>query len=721
MESNDNQDTLDCIDENTSKRFQININIEENHHFFSVMNLPKKDNKITDIFRKHKSKFSKDNKALFIHPTGYLYETNEIEYFYCFKYETNIPLSQKNQYNFVYDCLNFICYKDDLEFEPKDYSEPAYNQQEYLEKITNLYSLLNDKGTLMILIDMYYIKNFFDILIKALGPGFNTKLFINFYFAEKQDYLFIITIQKMSIVDTPINLYETKVLITDFFSNIRSYVMCSKSIQEFPKFFGECLHRMEQYYFQTKVNCNLLKTLHPGKCFIMRIKSSPFTPGVDYIVTITDNSTNIDNKNKKTIALVILYEITQEAAYQSNISFDQTTQNLNVGRILTLQCAILNPKSQNEIAMELRDDIEMMKPDDYNEKVPIQRWEDNTVKYLVYEGDNYLIRDCDDKPDNFYRQLIYTTDDRLLNAVMAKIKVKFISKSKIKNKQNEFGYYPMETQDKFKNKGVIKCIDDNDIPGFYEKFIICMVFYLNLEEIQKNTIKIMDIGAGLGIMSFYFTKLFKGNCEVDNIEKNKWIYDIGIKYFGLKNYDKNGNRINWFIEDAQTCIDKMVNTHKNNEKIDNKYENKIGYYDLIFNEVNDITPKDYCTPPPSFFEDKFLDNIKKLLKKNGIYVVGLKSREYKILYENYLQLVKHFPTRYLIPTETNLIYLVICFNVELNDDKYGEIFKRNKEIIFNNDVIDSTLVEPFYKEVISKIKQEEKSDIKTMEENSRKI
>ena len=109
-----------------------------------------------------------------------------------------------------------------------------------------------------------------------------------------------------------------------------------------------------------------------------------------------------------------------------------------MGRILTLQCAILNPKSQNEIAMELRDDIEMMKPDDYNEKVPIQRWEDNTVKYLVYEGDNYLIRDCDDKPDNFYRQLIYTTDDRLLNAVMAKIKIKFISKSKIKNKQNEF-------------------------------------------------------------------------------------------------------------------------------------------------------------------------------------------------------------------------------------------------------------------------------------------
>ena len=57
-----------------------------------------------------------------------------------------------------------------------------------------------------------------------------------------------------------------------------------------------------------------------------------------------------------------------------------------------------------------------------------------------------------------------------------------------------------------------------------------------------------------------------------------------------------------------------------------------------------------------------LDNIKKLLKKNGIYVVGLRSREFKILYENYLQLVKHFPTRYLIPTESSLTYVFICFN-----------------------------------------------------------
>jgi uncharacterized protein YjgD (DUF1641 family) len=718
MESNENQKESTCTDMVKFTRDQIDTGDD---HFFSVMDLPKKDNKITDIFRKHKTKFSKDNKALFIHPPGYLYETNEKEYFYCFKYETEIPLSQNNQHNFVYDCLNFICYKDDLEFEPKDYSEPAYNQQEYLDKITNLYSLLNEKGTLMILIDVYYIQKFFDILIKALGPGFSTKLFINFYFAEKHDFLFIITIQKMSKVDTPINLYETKVLITDFFSNLRSYVMCSKSIQEFRIFFEQCLQKMKNYYTQCKLNYGLLKVLHPGKFFEMRIKSSPLTPGVDHLVTITDNSTNVDSKNKKTVAIVILYEMTQELTYQSNISFDLMTQNLNVGRIIALQCAILNPMNMNEIAFELRDDIEMMKPDGFNAKIPIQGWEDNNPKYLVYQGDNYLIRDCEEKPECFYRQLFYTTDNRLLNAIMAKIKIKFMSKSKIKNKQKEFGIYPMETQDKFLNKGVIKCIDENDIPGFYEKIVICMSFYLNLGQFPKNTIKIMDIGAGIGTMSFYFTKLFKGNCEVDNIEKNKWIYDLGIKFFGLKNYDKHGNRINWFIEDAQTCLDKMISSHNNDKNVDNKYENKIGFYDLIFNDVNDIIPKDFCSPSASFFTDKYLDSIKKLLKKNGVYIANIQSRNFKILYENYLQLAKHFPTRYLIPTESSLTYVFICFNDVLNNEKYGELFKRNKEIIFKNDAIDSTLLEPFYKDVITKIKEEEQSDIKKMEDNSKKL
>ena len=638
-----------------------------------------------------------------MHPIGHVYEPEEFRK--LFEYEKHIPIPIKKEYNFIYDCLNFICYGNDL--------TPSLNEEEYKNKILYDFSLLNEKGTLMILLDVYFLKNFFDNLTKALGDEYKIKLFINFYFMEKYDFLFVVTIQKMAKVDTPINLQETKVLLTDYFSNLHSRLLCSKPIKEINTYIEGSVKKMQSYFLQCKLNCNLLNVLRPGKFFEMRLKISPLTPGVDFIVTITDNSQNLDKKNVKTIAIVVLYEMSQELVFQSNMSFDMMTHMLNIGRLITLQCAMLNPMNMNEIAFELTEDIEKMRPAQFRDRISVQGWEDKNPKYLVYQGNNYLIRDCEEKPEQIFRQLYYTTDNNIMNAIMAKIKIKYVSKSKIKNNNQ---YFPMETQDKFKNKGVIKCIDENNIPGFYEKSIICMAFYLNLENFPKNTIKIMDIGAGLGIMSFYLYKLFKGNCEIDNIEQNKWIYDVGLKFFGLKNYYSNNNRINWFLEDAQTCMNKMLNSNKN----ENKYENKIKFYDLIINEINDINPKEFCSPPVSNFTDEFLGNIKQLLKKDAVYLVNIQTRNFKVLYENYKQIAKYFPTCYVIPSESSLVYIFICFNQILSEEFYSERFQKNKEKILEGNVIDSNLVEPFYRDVISKIKSV-KEEINKMEENSKKI
>ena len=532
---------------------------------------------------------------------------------------------------------------------------------------------------------------------------------------EKFDFLFVVTIQKMSKVDTPINLSETKVLITDYFSNNQSHLLCSKLIKEIDKFLEESIVKMQNYYTQCKINYSQLNILHPGQSLQLKLKTSPLSECIDYILTITDSSSNLDGSNNVTVALAILYEMSQDLFIKSDVSFDILAKNINVGRLITLECALLNPMNIKDLASELSDEVQMMKPESFKGKVEIKTLPYEFQKYLVYEGDNYLIRDCEEKDDLCFRQLFYNTDERLLNAIMAKIKIKYVSKSKIKNNDKNPVNFPMETQDKYKNKGVIKCIDENNIPGFYEKTIICMGFYLDLKQLPKNTIKIMSIGAGLGIMSFYLYRFFKGNCEVDNIEKNKWMHDIGIKYFGLKNYDKHGNRINWLFEDAQNCINKMNTTsHK-----DTKYENKIGFYDLIFNEINDINFKELCSPSKTFFTDEFLENVKNLLKQTGIYLVNVQTRSAKVVSENYFQLEKHFPTICEIPSEKRgLNYIFICYKEKLDEQQYGEIFSKNQEIIFKSGVVDSKLVEPFYTDIISKIKTNSK-EAKIMEKNAK--
>ena len=117
-------------------------------HFFNWIDLPDKERKITEIFKKFKSKFSEENKGLFLLPLGHVYEPEDFRIF--FEYERSIPLPLKKEYNFVYDCLNFVSYQQNY--------EPAFNEDDYIKKIVYDFSLLNEKGTLMILLDVYYTK-----------------------------------------------------------------------------------------------------------------------------------------------------------------------------------------------------------------------------------------------------------------------------------------------------------------------------------------------------------------------------------------------------------------------------------------------------------------------------------------------------------------------------------------------------------------------------------
>ena len=55
---------------------------ELDEHFFSWVDLSKKDRKITEIFKKHKSKFSEENKALFLLPIGHVYEPEDFRIFF---------------------------------------------------------------------------------------------------------------------------------------------------------------------------------------------------------------------------------------------------------------------------------------------------------------------------------------------------------------------------------------------------------------------------------------------------------------------------------------------------------------------------------------------------------------------------------------------------------------------------------------------------------------
>ena len=683
---------------------------ESKKRFVSINDLVQKEYKITEIFKKSLKKLKENKPSLFLRPHNYLFRTDE--YKPLFQYESTFPLKVKQEFSFVYDCLNFICYQ------PKD-EEDSKNAEKYTEKIKNIFSCIKEKGTLLLLIDEFHIENFFPNLILALGDDYKTKLFINFYFIDTRSFLFLVSIQKMANSETSISIKDIKILITDFFSN--SKMIGSSPLGQMTEYLKEPLIKMKKYRLQNELNFSRIKTLHPGEFYEMRLKSSPLNSDISYIVTVHDSPIPENQKNKQCFAVSISYEITQDILFSKPLSLSRMCLQLKAARLIAIESAILNPLNIKDLAMELNNEVQLMKPEGFTDNIQMRLWEIQIPKQTILENEKYLIKDFEDKKN--IRQIYFMNNKNILQG---QIRTKLASKTNISNPPKGVVYFPIETQEKFKTKNVIQCIDDSIIGGFYEQSILCTVFYMDLNKFPRNTIKIMDIGAGIGTLSFFFYKLFKGSCEIDNIEKNKELYEIGKKYFGFQNYD-NDNKVQWFFEEAKNCIDKIANFNEkniNNNKVkksnENKYGNKLDYYDLIFNEMNEISPKEDTVPYKEFFDDLFLINIKNLLKPFGIYIVNIMSKNYKAMHNCYLQLEKHFPAIYNIPSEGGLSIIFFCFKEKIEISEYKQKFKTNKEIIEKNNVIDYSVVKMFFGNVLPKV-QDMDEEKKIIEENAKRF
>ena len=706
MESEPNEKEKLALKKYKLKEEDIEKLSKENILFISIETLVTREPKISEIFKKFQNKLVESDLNLFLHPKNYNYQTEG--YKDLFKYEYSFPLKEKKQYAFIYDCLNFICY------EKKDYSI-AKKKEYYYKTLKDIFSMLNEKGIFIVLIDQYHFDYFFPSLMMALGDNYKTKLFINFYFIDFRPFLFLVSIQKMGESETPIITKDIKILITDFFSKTK--LIGSSKISEMNTYLTEPLNLMRSYRLKCEMNYNRIKTLHPGQFYEMRIKSSPLDKNNSYTVTIYDSPVPEYQEKKKCVAAAVSYEITQEIVFYKQFSFNKMSNQLKASRLIVLEFTPLNPAHMQELAFELHDEIQLMKPEGYNEEIQISLWENNVHKQIVFEDEKFLIRDRDDKR----RQLFFKNN---LNILQGEIRTKLASKTNIANPGKGIVYYPLETLEKYKENRVVQCLDDNFLFGFYEESLLCTVFYIDLNKFPKNSIKIMNIGAGLGTLSFYFYKLYKGACEIYNIEKNKEIYEIGMKYFGYKNYDKD-SKVLWLLEEGKNCIEKMakfeeINANKSKKLSEKKYGNKLNYFDLICNEINEINPKESTIPSKEFFEDSYLNNVKSLLKTNGFYIVKLMGSNYKSFYECYLQLEKHFVSIFNIPTEGGLTSIFFCFKEKIENKEYQDRFIKNKEIIEKTNVIDFSFVKPFANSVL--VKLEDMSDQrKKMEDNAKRL
>lgn len=127
----------------------------------------------------------------------------------------------------------------------------------------------------------------------------------------------------------------------------------------------------------------------------------------------------------------------------------------------------------------------------------------------------------------------------------------------------------------------------------YQGNIPYLNYFLLLYLLKKNAKKILLIGFGTGILVKQFEKIFDKLESFDVVDIEENILPIAKKYFDFEESEK----FNFYLQDA------LVYLRNNKTK-----------YDVIITDVAGNEGID-----ERFFEDDFFKNIKKSLKKDGIF------------------------------------------------------------------------------------------------------
>lgn len=127
----------------------------------------------------------------------------------------------------------------------------------------------------------------------------------------------------------------------------------------------------------------------------------------------------------------------------------------------------------------------------------------------------------------------------------------------------------------------------------YQGNIPYLNYFLLSYLLKKNAKKILLIGFGTGILVKQFEKIFKNLKQFDVVDIEENILPIAKKYFDFTESEK----FHFHLQDA------LVYLRNNKTK-----------YDLIITDVAGNEGID-----ERFFEDEFFNNIKKSLKKDGVF------------------------------------------------------------------------------------------------------
>ena len=582
-------------------------------------------------------------------------------------------LKQSEQSSTILDCFNFLHYVKNQEELKAINSVKAVDQ----DKLNSLFNAVKEKGTLILLADYIFLKQLPESLKKTLGNEYKTKLFLKLYIIEKSPFIGMVFIQKMSPSEKPIELDNEKLIAYEIYDDLTLTKPISYTMGNMAK---SITYMYEMYQYQT-----YLQVLHPGQIFPVQIKENFYSDNIECTLTVVDSNDQEMLKKKNCKAIIVGKSFNTQFMYLTNEGQVALCKQCQASRIIIIRPSPFNYDSVYELKNRMNSYIVLFSfAESKDKQIPIMLMNESVENTQLAREEGFIVIDSCEKnrKENSRRLYFFLNPDE----PECSIKLTLTSKAKIKQEQDK--YLPLYSEEKLIKKGLQFCFDDKTVCNFYDKTVLNLLLFNDLEQFPGKKLNILILGAGIGTIGYYINKIFKGKVNIDNVEKNENITKIGKKYFAVNNYENKKSNIQWHFEEAKKFI-----LGSKNEK----------YYDMIVMDIRNVDIVEGLSPNKEFFEEEVLKKISSMMKPKGMYVLNMMGRSYKKYYEAFTSLEKQFGNIFLLENNEDLNKIHFCYNEKNEEDYFKNLYENNVKKLSESQNVNFTLIEEDHKEILRRV------------------
>lgn len=588
-------------------------------------------------------------------------------------FEEESELKSNEQSSTIFDCVNFLHYVKNQEELKAINSVKAVDQ----DKLNSLFNAVKEKGTLILLADYIFLKQLPESLKKTLGNEYKTKLFLKLYIIEKSPFIGMLFIQKMSPSEKPIELDNEKLIAYEIYDDLTLTKPISYTMGNMAK---SITYMYEMYQYQT-----YLQVLHPGQIFPVQIKENFYSDNIECTLTVVDSNDQEMLKKKNCKAIIVGKSFNTEFMYLTNEGQVALCKQCQASRIIIIRPSPFNYDSVYELKNRMNSYIVLFSfAESKDKQIPIMLMNESVENTQLAREEGFIVIDSCEKnrKENSRRLYFFLNPDE----PECSIKLTLTSKAKIKQEQDK--YLPLYSEEKLTKKGLSFCFDDKTVCNFYDKTVLSLLLFNDLEKFPEKKLNILILGAGIGTIGYYINKIFKRKVNIDNVEKNENITKIGKKYFAVNNYENKKSNIQWYFEEAKKFI------------LDSKNEK---FYDMIIMDIRNVDIIEGLSPNKEFFEEDVLKKISSMMKQKGMYVLNMMGRSYKKYYEAYTSLEKQFCNIFLLENNEDLNKIHFCFNDKNDEDYFKSLYENNIKKLSESQNVDFTLIGEDHKEILRRV------------------